>query len=255
MGARTPCCAACARSRVLRKTQERKVLDEAPIPQSRILFDVKPIEPSAKPVAGPALATRTQVRAGLVAPSPSTSAPNARFSTRALVPNDLPWVESWCGSLGLLPLPSGRVRMRILSIDDRRVGFIASREDWIDTGRGRESVVWIVAAFLIPSVRGQGNLARFAELLTTELFPRGSKLAARVALHNTRMQAFMRAGGWRKLQATHGYADFVLDLDGPYRVRPNKANGLVAPRSGVHDAKSAAGASGTRLPSFGRSLL
>jgi hypothetical protein len=131
-------------------------------------------------------------------------------------------VESWCASLGLLPLPTGRVRSRLLLIDDQRVGFIAGREDWLDMGRGRESVLWIMAAFLVPAARGQGNLARFAQMLTSQLYPTGVKLAARVAVHNARMHTFMRAGGWRKLGSTRQYTDYVLELDAAYRPKSDR---------------------------------
>lgn len=198
MAVRSPCCAPCGRSRLVASSARRHVHASHALPTLRIVLDEnspRPQRPTAAPIAV------------------------ERFSARQPLPADLPWVESWCSSLGLLPLPAGRVRSRVLLIDGKRVGFIAGREDWLDLGRGREAVLWIASAFLVPSARGQGNLARFAQLLTAQLFPDGVKLATRVAGHNTRMHGFMRAGGWRKLSATRQHADFVLELHNPYRPR------------------------------------
>jgi hypothetical protein len=198
MAGGAPCCAPCARASALGNAKRRHSTSAVALPETRIIHDA-PARPAARPVVA--------------------AEPPARFGVRARQPADLPWIESWSASLGLPALPAGRVRSRVLLIDGQRVGFIAGRDDWLDVGRGRENVLWIAAAFLVPSARGQGNLMRFAQLLTTELYPQGVTLATRVAAHNQRMQQFMRVGGWRKLSSTRQHSDFVLELRGPYRAK------------------------------------
>jgi len=93
---------------------------------------------------------------------------------------------------------------------------MAIRDDMIDSGRSREPILWILSAFLIPSLRGQGLILRFGEILSRQYYQKG-KVGCRIAADNTRMLKLMARGGWKKLHATRRYVDFMMDLDGPFR--------------------------------------
>jgi len=138
------------------------------------------------------------------------------LSTRPATAADLPWLQSWAANLGLPAPRSRRIRSFILLKDAERVGYLATRDDMIDTGRGREPILWIVSAFLIPSLRGQGLILKYGEMLSKQFYQQG-KVACRVAADNTRMLRLVSRGGWKKLHSTRRYTDFVLELDGPFR--------------------------------------
>lgn len=138
------------------------------------------------------------------------------LSARAAEAADLPWLQTWAAHLGLPAPRTRRVRSFVLLKDGQRVGYLAAREDVLDAGRGREPVMWIVSAFLIPSLRGQGLILKFGELLSRQYY-RGGKVACRVAADNTRMLRLVARGGWKRLHSTRRYTDFVLELDGPFR--------------------------------------
>ena len=147
----------------------------------------------------------------------------AGLSARPATAADLPWLQTWAAHLGL-PAPRARqVRSFILLKDSQRVGYLAGREDMLDAGRGREPVMWIVSAFLIPTLRGQGLLMKFGEILSRTHYPKG-KIACRVAADNSRMLRLVSHGGWQKLRTTRRFSDFVLELDGPFRA-PRTARG------------------------------
>jgi hypothetical protein len=112
----------------------------------------------------------------------------------------------------------------VLLKDGERVGYLAARDQLVDTTRGREPMRWIVSAFLVPAVRGQGLLMRFGELLSRLVYSQG-KVGARVATHNVRMLKLMRVGGWTRLRTTRQYVDFVLELRAPFRSGRGKAGG------------------------------
>lgn len=139
-----------------------------------------------------------------------------KLDARRASPGDLPWVESWTASLGLPAPVSGSTLAFVLLEDDRRVGYIAARDQFVDTQRGREPIRWIVSAFLVPAARGRGLLMRFGEMLSRQVHPSG-KIGARIAAHNTRMLKLMRVGGWTRLRTTRKYVDFMLDLRAPFR--------------------------------------
>ncbi|MEX2261843.1 MAG: hypothetical protein WD696_07815 [Bryobacteraceae bacterium] len=129
---------------------------------------------------------------------------------------DLPWLLSWAAQLGLPAPRSRRVRSFMLLKDSQRVGYIAARDEMIDSGRGREPILWIVSAFLIPSQRGQGLILKYCEILSRQYYQKG-KVGCRVASGNTAMLRLMARGGWKKLHATRRFVDFTLELDGPFR--------------------------------------
>lgn len=141
------------------------------------------------------------------------------LSVRRLGPPDLPWVQSWTTQLGLPTPRSVRVRQFVLLEDGRRVGYMAGRPSMLNLGNGREPVMWIVGAFLIPSKRGAGLIPKFGEILSRQEYPEG-KLAARVAVNNTRMHRFMASGRWKKLRTTRRYVEYVFELKAPYH--PNR---------------------------------
>jgi hypothetical protein len=93
---------------------------------------------------------------------------------------------------------------------------MAVRDDTVETGRGREPILWIVSAFLIPSLRGQGLILKFGEILSRQYYQKG-KVGCRVAADNTRMMRLVARGGWTKLQTTRRFTDFMLELDSPFR--------------------------------------
>jgi hypothetical protein len=152
---------------------------------------------------GAAAATRARGGAGVL-------------EARRAEPADIPWIESWAASLGL-PGPTSRgVMAFVLLKDAQRIGYLAARDQLVDTARGREPMRWIVSAFLVPAARGQGLLMRFGELLSRQVYPQG-KIGARIATHNARMLKLMRMGGWTRLRTTRQYVDFTLDLRAPFR--------------------------------------
>lgn len=135
---------------------------------------------------------------------------------RRVGPTDLPWVQAWTTKLGLPTPRSGRVRSFILLENERRIGYLAGRPSLLNLGNGREPVMWIVGAYLIPSKRGKGLIPKFAEMLSPQEYPVG-KLAARVAIDNTRMHRFMTSGRWKKLRKTRRFVEYVLELKAPYQ--------------------------------------
>jgi len=135
---------------------------------------------------------------------------------RPALPEDVPWVQGWTASLRLPTPGSARVRGFVLTDQGRRIGYLAARATAFNTGQGREPVMWIVSAFLLPSHRGKGLLAKFCELMSPTQFPFG-KAAARIATDNVRMHRFMAKGGWRKVRTTARYTDYVLDLTSPFK--------------------------------------
>lgn len=138
------------------------------------------------------------------------------LSGRPAVAADLPWLQTWAAHLGLPAPRSRRVRSFILLKGSQRVGYMAVRDDTVETGRGREPILWIVSAFLIPSLRGQGLILKFGEILSRQYYQKG-KVGCRVAADNTRMMRLVARGGWTKLQTTRRFTDFMLELDSPFR--------------------------------------
>jgi hypothetical protein len=139
------------------------------------------------------------------------------LSTRVATADDLPWLQTWAAQLGLPAPRSRRVRSFILLKDGQRVGYMAAREDMAeDGGGGREPVMWIVSAFLIPSLRGQGMILKYGEMLSRQYYQKG-KVGCRVAADNAPMMRLMSRGGWRKAHSTRRFTDFVLELDAPFR--------------------------------------
>ena len=149
----------------------------------------------------------------------------SRRRTSALAPRDSvhtsrraavdPVFETWATQLGL-PAQRGRGITSLIFIKDgQRVGYISAKHDEMMTAMGRQPVQWIMSAFLIPSVRGQGLLLRFGALASRK-FHRNGKLGARIATGNRRMLKLMQVGGWRKVRSSRQYQDFVLDLKSPY---------------------------------------
>lgn len=168
------------------------------VSETRLLSDPRPLPP----------------RGGVAALPQRSGGPT--LSHRALGTEDLPWVQSWTAQLNLPTPRTTRVRSFILLEDDRRVGYLAARPTAFNTGQGREPVMWIVGAYLVPSRRGRRLLPRFCELLSRAHYPSG-KAAARVAAENATMHRFMATGGWRKVRTTTRYTDYVLELTQPYR--------------------------------------
>lgn len=138
------------------------------------------------------------------------------LSARPASAADLPWLQSWAAHLGLPAPRSRRVRSFVLRKDSQRAGYMAIRDDMIDSGRGREPILWIVSAFLIPSLRGQGLILKFGEILSRQYYQKG-KVGCRVATDNTRILRLMARGGWKKLHSTRRFVDFTLELDAPFR--------------------------------------
>ena len=173
------------------------------------------------------IATRDEIEASVRARR--RAAPRARtgagvLDSRRAEPADIPWIEAWAARLGL-PAPTSRgVMSFVLLKDGERVGYLAARDQLVDTARGREPMRWIVSAFLVPAVRGQGLLMRFGELLSRQVYPQG-KVGARIATHNARMLKLMRVGGWTRLRTTRQYVDFTLELRAPFRSGRGGAGG------------------------------
>ena len=170
--------------------------------------------------------TETEERRAPAAGRPKPAAPEAAaaepagegqgLSSRVAEAADLPWLQTWAAHLGLPAPRSRRVRSFILLKDGQRVGYMAARDDLIDTGSGPEPVLWIASAFLIPSLRGRGLILKFGEVLSRQHYQSG-KVACRVAADNTRMMRLVSRGGWKKLHSTRRYTDFMLELDAPFR--------------------------------------
>jgi len=140
----------------------------------------------------------------------------AGLSTRAATADDLPWLQTWAAQLGLPAPRSRRVRSFILLKGSQRVGYMAAREDLAEVDGGREPVMWIVSAFLIPALRGQGLILKFGEILSRQFYQNG-KVGCRVAADNAPMMRLMAKGGWKKTHSTRRFTDFTLELDGPFR--------------------------------------
>jgi hypothetical protein len=145
------------------------------------------------------------------------AAPGAgELSARQAAAADLPWLQTWAAQLGLPAPRSRQIQSIVLLRDGQRVGYMAIRNDMVETARGREPILWIVSAFLIPGLRGQGLILKFGELLSRQYYQKG-KVGCRVAAENSPMMRLMARGGWKKLHSTRRYTDFVLELDGPFR--------------------------------------
>jgi hypothetical protein len=168
----------------------------------------------------------TEKRPGASAPPPPAALRSATeesqtegtgLSARPATASDLPWLQTWAAHLGLPAPRSRQVRSFILLKDSQRVGYLAVRDDMIDSsGRGREPILWIVSAFLIPSLRGQGLILKFGEVLSEQYYHKG-KVGCRVAADNMRMLKLVARGGWKKLHSTRRFVDFMLELDSPFR--------------------------------------
>jgi hypothetical protein len=148
--------------------------------------------------------------------APESAAENSGLTARVAEAADLPWLQSWAAQLGLPAPRSRRVRSFMLLKDSQRVGYIAARHDMAESARGREPILWIVSAFLIPSQRGRGLILRFCEILSRQYYRKG-KVGCRVATGNAAMLKLMARGGWKKLHATRRFVDFTLELDGPFQ--------------------------------------
>lgn len=151
---------------------------------------------------------------------PSTGA----LSTRRASPKDIPWIESWAASLGLPAVVGAGALTFVLLEDGQRVGYLAARDQMVDTPLGSEPVRWIVSAFLVPRARGRGLLMRFGALLSQQHHRQG-KLGARVSTANTRMLKLMRVGGWTKIRSSRQWVDFVLDLNAPFGAATSRRGG------------------------------
>jgi len=169
-------------------------------------------------------APRPQAAATLKASTGQMPTDGSGLSARMAEAADLPWLQTWAAHLGLPAPRSRRVRSFILLKDSQRVGYLAMREQMIDAERGREPIMWIVSAFLIPSLRGQGLILKFGEILSEQFYPKG-KVGFRVAADNTRMLKLVARPGWKKLHSTRRFADFMLELDGPFRASPQRLAG------------------------------
>ena len=181
----------------------------AAIPNKRIIIESE--QRQASPSVRPQAAAVT-----LRAPTEPTPADSSGLSVRTAEAADLPWLQTWAAQLRLPAPRSRRVRSYILLKDSQRVGYLAMREQMIDAERGREPIMWIVSAFLIPLLRGQGLMPKFGEILSRQFYPRG-KVGFRVAADNTRMLRLVGRPGWKKLHSTRRFADFMLEFDAPFR--------------------------------------
>jgi hypothetical protein len=182
------------------------------IPNKRIITPLVKEEQEARP-ARLAQAQAASPRSGAAA---GGEAEGAGLSTRPATADDLPWLQSWAAQLGLPAPRSRRVRSFILLKDNQRVGYLAAREEMAEGGGGREPVMWIASAFLIPALRGQGLILKFGEILSRQYYQKG-KLGCRVAADNATMMNLMARGGWRKTHSTRRFTDFTLELDAPFR--------------------------------------
>ena len=151
------------------------------------------------------------------APAPApTLAAAPLLGVRPVSASDLPWVQAWATQLGLPAPRSQRVRSFILLKDQERIGYLSARDSMLDTGNGREPMMWIVAAFLTPAHRGQGLILKYGEILSRDYY-RNGVVGARIATNNARMHKIMEAGRWKKLRTTRRFVDYALELDAPYR--------------------------------------
>jgi hypothetical protein len=150
----------------------------------------------------------------------ATEQAGSGLSVRPAEAADLPWLQTWASHLGLPAPRSRQVRSFILLKDSQRVGYWAMREEMIDAERGREPIMWIVSAFLIPSLRGQRLMPKFGEVLSERFYQKG-KVGFRVAADNTRMLRLVGRHGWNKLHSTRRFTDFMLELDAPFRASRN----------------------------------
>ena len=160
--------------------------------------------------------SRGATAASAAEPGGETSGADTGLSARVATAADLPWLQTWAAQLGLPAPRSRRVRSFVLLKDGQRVGYMAARDEMADAGRARESMLWIVSAFLIPTLRGQGMILKFGEILSRVHYRKG-KVGCRVAADNTPMMRLMARGGWKKLHSTRRFTDFMLELDAPFR--------------------------------------
>ncbi len=161
-------------------------------------------------------AARRQEVSALRAPATGSQTESIGLSARAASAVDLPWLQTWAAQLGLPAPRSRRVRSFVLFKDSQRAGYLAVRDDMVDAGRGHEPILWIVSAFLIPSLRGQGLILRYCEILSQQYYRKG-KVGCRVASDNIPMLKLTARSGWKKLHSTQRYIDFMMDLDRPFR--------------------------------------
>jgi hypothetical protein len=146
----------------------------------------------------------------------SAAPDESELSTRPATPADIPWVQAWASQLALPASESRRVRSYILLRGQQRIGFFAVREEMSNSGAGREPILWIMSAFLIPSMRGRGLILKFGEILSREYY-RNGKVGCRVATDNTRMLRLLSRGGWKKTHATSRYIAYQLELTAPFK--------------------------------------
>ena len=164
--------------------------------------------------------TRGRARAPNLRPTrtlrPTATARDEKLSMRLATPSDLAWILSWAAQLGLPAPRTRRVRSIVLLQDGQRVGHMGVREGVIETTRGREPVMWIISAFLVPSARHQGLMVKFGELLSRDFFPSG-KIGAHIASDNTRVLKLMHEGGWQKIRTAGKYIEYMLEIKSPFR--------------------------------------
>jgi hypothetical protein len=190
------------------------------IPTKRIIHESERRRASRAP--------RPRAAATLEGSTEQTPGVGSGLSARPAEAADLPWLQTWAAHLGLPAPRSRRVRSFILLKDAQRVGYLAMREELIDTERGREPIMWIVSAFLIPSLRGRGLILKFGEILSEQVYPKG-KVGFRVAADNLRMLKLVARPGWKKLHSTRRFTDFMLQLDAPF---PGLGHGLAKYQDG-----------------------
>lgn len=191
------------------------------IPNKRIITPLvdEREAPRARTTAAPQAARAKSggdMRAAVLRSVGEAEGEGAGLSTRPATADDLPWLQTWAAQLGLPAPRSRRVRSFILLKDSQRVGYMAAREDIAETGDGREPVMWIVSAFLIPALRGQGLILKYGEMLSRQYYRKG-KVGCRVAADNAAMMKLMSRGGWRKTHSTRRFTDFMLELEAPFR--------------------------------------
>ena len=138
------------------------------------------------------------------------------LSARVAEAADLPWLQTWAAHLGLPAPRSRRVRSFILLQDWQRVGYLALQREMMDAEGAREPVLWVLSAFLVPALRGQGLILKFGEILCAQFRPEG-KVGFRVAADNVRMQQLATRRGWQRRRSTQRYTDFVVELDTLFR--------------------------------------
>jgi len=185
-------------------------------PNKRIITPL--VKEQGQPRPRPRAADAAPQAASLRAAAAGEAAGEATgLSTRGARADDLPWLQTWAAQLGLPAPRSRRVRSFILLKDGQRVGYMAAREEMAeDGGGGREPMMWIVSAFLIPALRGQGLILKYGEMLSRQYYQKG-KVGCRVAADNAAMMRLVARGGWRKTHSTRRFTDYVLELDAPFR--------------------------------------